>query len=65
MNNRIRLGNMCTYDFLVQLQRNLSSDNRCVLDMISSSFHRCIYDKESKKRKCEECIQQWLNSDKW
>lgn len=56
--NRSRLLNTNIYDLLCQISDNT---DQCILDSITGKNHLLCSNKDN----CHECIQKWLNDDKW
>ena len=56
--NRHKLINTNMYDLLLHIQHTLKFRNECIIEMITNEDRGCNH-------RCEECIQRWLNDDKW
>lgn len=56
--NRIRVGNMCIYDMLLQISNSI---NECIIDAVTGEKHFMCQSGKT----CDKCLQEWLNSSNW
>jgi hypothetical protein len=60
--NRDALAQMAIYDLLCRMQDNISNvlkeETICYLDIVAGD-----HDEPCRAKKCQECLQKWLNEE--
>lgn len=51
------------YDMLMDIQREISYGQKCVVVAITRKTWACTNYQKQDKKVCSQCIQRWLNEE--